>query len=350
MVPKIINIYLLNTFYLTYVIFFMKSQVKLFLIELLFDKEITFFPNLDNERFWNTLVKIASAQIIIPAVFFKLRERNFLDKVPNELKQYLNNIYSFNEKRNKVLVDELTQIECELNRNNIDFVFLKGAYLLRTIYSKNIGVRMMHDIDILVRKNEIQTVKKIFSKLNYYGNDFDFKILGSKRHIPRLVNKNKNIGLELHFKLTDGNKNFFDDEDLLKNKSKCHLSLKNNLNHLILNSELNDNGALLGKIFLRSIYDFYNLNNHSHYDFEKHFYSKVFYNKLYYLKVVNFKENLNYFYLSYLFVINTKFGGVIPFLFFKILQLKFHKKSYEYFINPKYRKKVHKIIKSYFGK
>ena len=43
----------------------MKSHVKLFLIELLFDKKITFFPNIDNEKFWNTLVKISSAQIIV---------------------------------------------------------------------------------------------------------------------------------------------------------------------------------------------------------------------------------------------------------------------------------------------
>ncbi|MAV13578.1 MAG: hypothetical protein CMC28_01145 [Flavobacteriaceae bacterium] len=329
----------------------MKSQVKLFLIQLLFDKKITFFPNIDNEEFWNTLVKLSSAQIIVPAVFFKLKQRDLLDKIPNELNQYLQNIYSLNESRNKVLVDELTFIENELNINNIDFVFLKGSYLLRTIYSKNIGIRMMHDIDILIEKNQIQTAKKIFLKLNYCNNNFDYKILGSKKHIPRLVNKNKNIGIELHFKLTDRKKNFFDNENLLKNKFKSHLSLKNNLNHLILNSELNDKGALLGKIFLRSIFDFFNLNDGNHFDFDKHFYSKVFYNKLYYLKIVSAKENLNYFYLSYLLVINTKFGRIIPFLFLKILKLKFiPKKSNEYVINLKYRKKVHKTIKSYFGK
>ncbi len=329
----------------------MKSRVKLFLIQLLFDKKITFFPNIDNEKFWDTLVKIASTQIIIPAVFFKLKQRDLLGKIPNELNQYLQNIYLFNKNRNKVFIEELTLIENELNINKIDFVFLKGSYLLRTIYRKNIGIRMMHDIDILIDKNQIQTAKKIFSKLNYYNNSFDYKILGSKKHIPRLINKNKNIGLELHFKLTDGNKNLFDDENLLKNKFKSHLSLKNNLNHLILNSELNDKGALLGKIFLRSIFDFFNLNDSNHFNFDKHFYSKVFYNKLYYLKIVSAKENLNYFYLSYLFVINTKFGKIIPFLLLKILKLKFiPKKSNEYVINPKYRKKVHKTIKSYFGK
>ena len=60
----------------------MNSQVKLFLIELLFDKKITFFPNTDNEQFWNTLVKISSHQLIIPAVYFKLKERDFLKKYP----------------------------------------------------------------------------------------------------------------------------------------------------------------------------------------------------------------------------------------------------------------------------
>ena len=329
----------------------MKSHVKLFLIELLFDKKITFFPNIDNEKFWNTLVKISSAQIIVPAVYFKLKERELLEKIPDKLKLYLHNIYKFNEERNKVLIDELGIIEQELNKNNIDFAFLKGSYLLRTIYSKNIGVRMMYDIDILIEKNKIQTAKKIFSKLNYCNNNFDYKILRYDKHIPRLINNNKNIGIELHFKLTRGNKNFFDYESLLKDKSKSHLSLKNNLNHMILNSELNDYGALLGKFFLRSIYDFYNLNNGNYFNFEKHFYSKVFYNKLYYLQVINTKKNINYLYLSYLFFIDTKFGKLIQFLFFNILKLKIiPNQCYEYYVNLNYRKKVHKKIKSYFGK
>ena len=81
------------------------------------------FPNIDNEKFWNTLVKISSAQIIVPAVYFKLKEEKLLEKIPDKLKLYLHNIYKFNEERNKVLIDELGIIEQELNKNNIDFAF-----------------------------------------------------------------------------------------------------------------------------------------------------------------------------------------------------------------------------------
>ncbi len=114
----------------------MKSRVKLFLIQLLFDKKITFFPNIDNEKFWNTLVKIASTQIIIPAVFFKLKQRDLLGKIPNELNQYLQNIYLFNKSRNKVFIEELTLIENELNINKIDFVFFKRFIFIENYLQK----------------------------------------------------------------------------------------------------------------------------------------------------------------------------------------------------------------------
>ena len=57
------------------------KNVKTFIIELLFEKEISFMPSLDNNFFWENLVKIGSNQIIIPAIYFKLKERKLINKI-----------------------------------------------------------------------------------------------------------------------------------------------------------------------------------------------------------------------------------------------------------------------------
>ncbi len=329
----------------------MNTQVKLFLIQLLFDKKITFFPDINNQKFWNNLVKISSSQIIIPTVYFKLNERGLLKKIPNDLKDYLFEIYSFNKKRNQSMVNEINSIHKILNDNNINFFFLKGSYLLRTIYKNNIGIRMMHDIDILVKEDQIYLAKNIFEKMNYKDRGFENKILNEK-HIPRLINNEKNIGLEIHYKLTEGKKNFFNYNNLFQNNLMNSLSINDNLNHIILNSEYNDNGAILGRINLRSFFDFYNLNRiNNDFDFNKNNYTKIFYNKLLFLKIINTHTLKNYFYTVYLIVSNTKLGKIIPFTIFYFLRLKLLvKQLIEFIFNINYRRNVYKIIKSYFEK
>ena len=329
----------------------MNSQVKLFLIELLFDKKITFFPNTDNEQFWNTLVKISSFHVIIPAVYFKLKERDFLKKIPSDLKDYLFEIYSFNEKRNQSMVNEINCIEKVLVDNKINFCFLKGAYLLRTIFKNNIGIRMMHDIDILVKEDQIYLAKNIIEKMNYKDRGFENKLLKDKQ-IPRLINHEKNIGLEIHHKLTKGKNFFFNYYDLFKNNLMNSFSINDNLNHIILNTEYNDNGAILGRISLKSLFDFYNLNMiNNDFDFNNNNYTKIFLNKLHFLKIVNNTESRSNFYIAYLKLINTRIGKIVPFIIFYFLRFKLLiSQLIEFTINKHYRINVFKKIMIYFGK
>ena len=53
-------------------------EVKLFIIELLFGKRIGYIPKVDNNIFWENLVKIGSNQLIIPTIYFELKKRTYL--------------------------------------------------------------------------------------------------------------------------------------------------------------------------------------------------------------------------------------------------------------------------------
>jgi len=325
------------------------KNVKIFIIELLFDKHISFLPKANDKNFWENLVKIGSNQIIIPAIYFKLKERKLINKIPQDLKKYLSEIYNFNSLRNKDVLVEINKIEKELKKNKIDFVFLKGASLLKTIYKNYVGIRMMHDIDILVSQKHITLAKKILNNLNYYDRGFENKIVKTI-HLPILLNKEKNIGVELHYELTKEN-SFFDYNKIFKKNNLSILNINDNLNHVILNLEKIDHGSLLGTINLRTKFDFFNLNKlKNNFSFNRNIYSKRFKTKVDYLEIYNKIESKNLYYY-YLLFNRTILGKITTSVlkFFINLKLIFMQ-VLEFIINPFYRKNVLKKIAYKVGK
>ena len=316
---------------------------------MLFDKHISFLPKANDKNFWENLVKIGSNQIIIPAIYFKLKERKLINKIPQDLKKYLSEIYNFNSLRNKDVLVEINKIEKELKKNKIDFVFLKGASLLKTIYKNYVGIRMMHDIDILVSQKHITLAKKILNNLNYNDRGFENKIVKTI-HLPILLNKEKNIGVELHYELTKEN-SFFDYNKIFKKNNLSILNINDNLNHVILNLEKIDHGSLLGTINLRTKFDFFNLNKlKNNFSFNRNIYSKRFKTKVDYLEIYNKIESKNLYYY-YLLFNRTILGKITTSVlkFFINLKLIFMQ-VLEFIINPFYRKNVLKKIAYKVGK
>lgn len=64
-------------------------------------------------------------------------------------------------------------ISSALREANIKHVFLKGAVLSSTIYP--LGTRAFNDIDILVSKKSIQSVKKVLYELGFLHGKYDYK-------------------------------------------------------------------------------------------------------------------------------------------------------------------------------
>ncbi|MBT9164590.1 MAG: hypothetical protein DDT23_00592 [candidate division WS2 bacterium] len=64
-------------------------------------------------------------------------------------------------------------ISSTLCETNIEHVFLKGLVLSSTIYP--VGTRAFNDIDILVSKKSIQSVKKVLYELGFLQGKYDYK-------------------------------------------------------------------------------------------------------------------------------------------------------------------------------
>ena len=236
-----------------------------FISDILFDKEINldFFPKKNNHKFWDKFVKIASSHYVIPALYFKLKERDFLKLLNAELVSYLEEIYNQNYNRNKELVKEVNEISHLLKTHSINHVFLKGSALVSSIYKQSIGVRMVGDIDILIAKDQIQKAKNLLELSSYSPIKTPFETFFNinEKHLDRMINKNKLFAIELHFKISDRE---IKNEDFLDSKKMINYNFipktSNLLFHSIINFQLNDYGSLRATFHFRTLFDVFNLS------------------------------------------------------------------------------------------
>ena len=237
-----------------------------FISKILFDKEINLvsFPAKNNDKFWDKFVKVGSSHYVIPALYYKLKQRDYLKLLNDELVSYMREIYSQNLKRNLDLKKEVNEISNLFITNNIDHVFLKGAALVSSIYKETLGIRMVGDIDILIANDQILKAKSLMEDYGYKPQILLFKPnLRNKRHLDRMINKKKIFAVELHLTISD------------KIKLDCHKLINsrkilNNifipkpidlLYHTVINFQLNDHGSLKAGFHLRTLFDVVNISN-----------------------------------------------------------------------------------------
>jgi hypothetical protein len=84
---------------------------------------------------------------------------------PEALEQFKQEYYA-TVVSNLAKIESATKIFQELKKENLLFIPLKGMSLLETAY-KDISVRPMTDIDILIKPEDIQTAKSIIERLGY---------------------------------------------------------------------------------------------------------------------------------------------------------------------------------------
>ena len=245
-----------------------RYEILVYISKILFSNK-KFLPkvNKTNIEFWENFVKVSSSQLILPSVYFFLKQKNFTNLLPKDLVIYLSKISSLNRNRNELILKQIFSISNLLNQNKINHVFLKGSAILVYDIFKDNSVRMVGDIDILICKTQIFKAKSIMT-LNGYSTE-NSKPPGltdninkiEKKHIERLINPKYIAAVELHQNLLESEyKTKLPAEaylnSKLKHKSKVYLPNKYDLwKHIILNWQYNDYGMLYNKISFRSILD-----------------------------------------------------------------------------------------------
>ncbi|WP_066221530.1 nucleotidyltransferase family protein [Formosa haliotis] len=212
---------------------------------------------------WDNIVKVASSYLILPAIYSRLKSKDLLNLLPEELKNYLQYISDLNTDRNNTLLEEVKLISKWFSLEQIEHVFLKGTAMIASNYYKDNTERMIGDIDVLVPKNQSQKAFDLLLSKGYtYASTptINPKYFEDK-HLYRLASKAHIGAVEIHFKLLDKDQKDFEPRDVLADKQFVGTdnipiaSVKHLVLHNILNFQINDKGSYYNFIGLKNYFD-----------------------------------------------------------------------------------------------
>jgi len=220
-----------------------------------------------NEIDWEKFVSLCSSHLITPVIYLKFKKAEILNLLPDDLVDYLQEIYELSLSRNQMILEQLKDVCDLLAKNNITPTLLKGAgNLIDNLYADS-GERIMGDIDLLVTEDEYLKAAKILlnegyteSKLYYYD---DVKLL---KHYPRLSHPDKVAAVEIHrIPVDEKYLALFNHEIINKELKKVDgfcfvLSDKHKLILNFIHSQLTNKSHKSALLSLRDVYDLYLLS------------------------------------------------------------------------------------------
>jgi hypothetical protein len=115
---------------------------------------------------WDLLIATANDVLLTPELFKAICVHGLLDRVPNDVREYLRFIFEVNCERNARLSEQLIELIVALNAAGIEPVLTKGAGELWKSSGEDLA-RMMYDIDITVSREELASTERCFLALGY---------------------------------------------------------------------------------------------------------------------------------------------------------------------------------------
>jgi len=110
---------------------------------------------------WFKLMKFGDK--LIPYVYITLKKYPEYFSIPKNISSILAFKYLFTVQNNNKINRETRELAQAFNNAGIDYVVIKGAALLWTVYSNDQGLRPMNDIDILIKKKDIPICEDIIT-------------------------------------------------------------------------------------------------------------------------------------------------------------------------------------------
>lgn len=120
---------------------------------------------------WDSFLEKARQNGVSPIVFLRLNEiKNHFPDVPSGISEDLRNDYYLNAARNILIFEELEEVLNAFKESGPPVIVLKGAALASTVY-KNLALRPMTDVDLLVKKENLLLADERLKALGYRPSD-----------------------------------------------------------------------------------------------------------------------------------------------------------------------------------
>jgi hypothetical protein len=224
-----------------------------------------YFPA--SQVFWDRVVKVSSAHLIIPAVGEAFKRKKLESYLPNKLMQYLEEISSLNQTRNLRILEQIDFIAGLFEKNKIEYVFLKGAAMLILKPYNTVRERMVGDIDILVSNKDLYRANALLINEGFFERFYN-KVKLTKniaenkhKHLSALNHSDYIASVELHRSVLDHKYTKYLPSQLILSTSlflnKRHRipSQESMWKLTILNWQYNDNGLKLNSLAWRPVLD-----------------------------------------------------------------------------------------------
>ncbi len=130
-------------------------------------------------------------------VYYHLNKLSLLDSLPSQIKRKLKNRFMSTAALNIVHLENLARLAKKLSQQKVPLMILKGAALCDTVYP-HIGLRTFCDLDILIRKKDIQKVMGVLTKL-----DYSISHSHARHHFTAHQESNHSLPLEVHWDLVN---------------------------------------------------------------------------------------------------------------------------------------------------
>jgi hypothetical protein len=226
-------------------------------------------PSPPDEIDIENFVQLCSDHLIIPAIYLKFQKHHILELLPNELVESLQGIYELNRERNEQILKQIDDIAAELNKENIQPVFLKGtANLLDGLYS-DLGERLIGDIDLLVSENDYLRTAAILKACGYRHHEtISYVDFTSRKHYPALHKNGAPASVEIHRIMVSDRlqaairpEDIFRDKEPISGKHGIYVpSDAHKLTHTFAHDQLEDWGNAYKQAGFRAMYDLYLLS------------------------------------------------------------------------------------------
>ncbi len=115
---------------------------------------------------WNGVIDQSKWHSVTPLLYHLVRKLGLYEIIPSVAAERLREIYLRSAGRSIRQFYELSIVLNVLNSNSIPVIVLKGAHLAEIVYD-NIALRPMYDLDIMVKKADLQRVEEELLKLGY---------------------------------------------------------------------------------------------------------------------------------------------------------------------------------------
>jgi hypothetical protein len=143
---------------------------------------------------WSLLVEAADGHLVAPALGWCLRGD---ERVPADVRECFETLLELNRHRNTIMLEALGVAVEALNEADIKPMVLKGAAALVEDLYPDSGMRILGDLDLLVRETELADATAALERARFFETSVG-RPQNDLHHLPLRTHAVLGTGLELH--------------------------------------------------------------------------------------------------------------------------------------------------------